>query len=146
MIVRILPVADPSRPRKRMTSMFTIELRLQARLKHLVVEFKRSIELPFVPVPWLFYHGGPGLTDSLRFIEVSWVESDRKFVVTVEDDLDAAERFGDDHAALIDDYEARGWRLLDSGPVQRVFAFVDPNTGMTDQEWDDLQRFLGESA
>jgi hypothetical protein len=130
--------------------MYNVELRVRVLLRHQVVEFVQLIRLPFVPIPCLFYHEGPPPIPSLRFREVGWLAAEEKFLVQTDDDVDTVAEFGDDVEALVAWYESMGWEVFNSGPI--AFVVVEPDEDdeedtLMEDDWSDLQKFLGgESA
>jgi hypothetical protein len=127
-------------------STFEAELPICCLLRHQLIEFKRAIHLPFPPVPYRFFHEGPPPVPSLRFHEVNWLADQEKFLVQA-DDLDAAADFGDDVAALTTWYESLGWQVDNSGPIAFVVGLEtaedDSEDTLLEEDWSDLQEFLG---
>ena len=101
--------------------MYQIEVRIKALLHCQLVEFTKTMSLPFPPVPWLFVREG-GQRDALRLCDVTWDTQSERFVCIADNDVDAAFFYGDDVAALTRNYEARGWQVRESGSGAQVFA------------------------
>src|SRR5687768_14609545 len=103
--------------------MIEAELRLRAVLKSMVVEFTRTVEVPFPPPAWMVLLDGPEIPEAegQRVAETFFDLAQRKYAVRLLDDLDAAEQFGDDVKGLCRHYEARGWQVSRAGPIARVF-------------------------
>jgi hypothetical protein len=104
--------------------MFDVRLRIRCLLRQGVYEFERSTLLPFVPRPGISLHEGPDpASGTSRYIgDVIWLavgfNGEGRFLCQLEDDLDAAQDFGDDASALTEHYEAQGWRPAGSGPLR----------------------------
>jgi hypothetical protein len=102
--------------------MYQIEVRIKALLQTQVIEFTKTMSLPFPPVPWLFVREGGGQRDALRLCDVTWDTQSERFVCIADNDVDAAFFYGDDVVALIRNYEARGWKVKETGDRAQWFA------------------------
>jgi hypothetical protein len=89
---------------------------------------------------------------SLRFREVGWLATEEKFIVQADDDVDTVAEFGDDVEALVTWYESMGWEFFNAGPIAFVVVHQpeesdDEDDTLLEDDWSDLQKFLGgESA
>src|SRR5262245_8361887 len=107
----------------RSQRMIEAELRMRAVLRSMVVEFTRTVELPFPPPAWMVLLDGPDVAEAEghRVAETFFDLAQRKYVCRLLDDLDAAEVFGDDVMGLSRHYDERGWRVSRAGRIGRVF-------------------------
>jgi hypothetical protein len=123
-----------------------VELRIRCLLKQYLLEFAKTIRLSSSPTPFLLFDHGPPVA-SLRIRGVTALD-ESKFLVQADDDGNAARQFGDNIAALTTWYEALGWVVCDSAPIE--FVALEPeeddedDTLLEDPEgWSSLQKLLG---
>jgi hypothetical protein len=125
---------------------YQVELRIRCLLKHHLLEFAKTIRLSSPPTPFLLFDEGPPVA-SLRIHGVTALD-ESKFLVQADDDGNAARQFGDNRSALITWYEALGWVVYDSCPIE----FITPEPDEDDEDdtwleepegWSSLQKFLG---
>jgi hypothetical protein len=107
---------------------YQVELRIRAVLKHEVVEFAKEVELPFVPVAWMWLREAdtPEGEDGLHVEQVVWDLVKGRFICRLLDGLDASMDFGDDINGLKHRYVSRGWRVWNEGRVARLFLQEEP--------------------
>jgi hypothetical protein len=108
--------------------MFDVGLLVRALLPSQVIEFRRLIRLPFVPVAWMVLHEESDL-DAEKGFQVGEVTGDmgrQRFLCRLLDDEDAPNNFGDDADGLKKNYANRGREVFQDGPIARVFISGQP--------------------
>jgi hypothetical protein len=97
---------------------YEIELRACVLFSEGVLEFRRFLILPFMPIPGLVIHEGiyPNRGMNFTVTNVCWLAGEARFLVQLADDTDSAGLFGDDPQALRTEYENRGWEEVCCNP------------------------------